>query len=186
MTGGLPVVLLHGWPVTDLHWHHLAPRLRAAGFNPLPITLPGFGSGADGGTDFRKSALAARVSARLAAAGIARCAVVGHDWGGTVAVHLAAAAPGTVSALVVEEEVLPGIDVAVPSPALARRLTPRIIQPISCAPECRGTSCAARRTAAAPAGTGAMGDSLTVERWTLTPLVLVRIQVPQPPPSKIS
>ena len=30
MTGGLPVVLLHGWPVTDLHWRHLAPRLRAA------------------------------------------------------------------------------------------------------------------------------------------------------------
>ncbi|QRY83638.1 alpha/beta hydrolase [Tsukamurella tyrosinosolvens] len=116
MTGGLPVVLLHGWPVTDLHWRHLAPRLRAAGFDPLPITLPGFGSGADGGTDFRKSALAARVSARLAAAGIARCAVVGHDWGGTVAVHLAAAAPETVSALVVEEEVLPGIDVAVPAP----------------------------------------------------------------------
>lgn len=28
--------------------------------------------------------------------------------------------------------------------------------------------------------TDAMGDSLTVERWTLTPLVLVRIQVPQP------
>lgn len=116
MTGRLPVVLLHGWPVTELHWRHLAPRLRDAGFEPLPVTLPGLGSGDDGTGDFRKSALAARVRDRLAADGIARCAVIGHDWGGTVAVHLAAGAPETVSALVVEEEVLPGIDVAVPAP----------------------------------------------------------------------
>ncbi|MCA0158603.1 alpha/beta hydrolase [Tsukamurella sp. M9C] len=116
MTGGLPVVLLHGWPVTDLHWRHLTPRLRDAGFEPLPITLPGLGSGDDGTGDFRKSALAARVRDRLAADGIARCAVIGHDWGGTVAVNLAAAAPEIVAALVVEEEILPGIDVAVPSP----------------------------------------------------------------------
>ncbi|CAM3234276.1 alpha/beta fold hydrolase [Tsukamurella hominis] len=113
---GLPVVLLHGWPVTDLHWQHLAPRLRDAEFEPLAITLPGLGTRNDGTCDFRKSALAARVRDRLAADGIARCAVIGHDWGGTVAVHLAAAAPETVAALIVEEEVLPGIDVAVPSP----------------------------------------------------------------------
>ena len=116
MTGRLPVVLLHGWPVTELHWRHLAPRLRDAGFVPLPVTLPGLGSGDDGAGDFRKSALAARVRDRLAADGIARCAVIGHDWGGTVAIHLAAGAPQTVSALVVEEEILPGIAVAVPSP----------------------------------------------------------------------
>lgn len=116
MTGGLPVVLLHGWPVTDRHWRHLTPRLTSAAFEPLPITLPGLGTGDDGTGDFRKRALAARVAERLAAAGITRCAVIGHDWGGTVAVHLAAAAPETVAALVVEEEILPGIDVAIPSP----------------------------------------------------------------------
>lgn len=113
------VVLLHGWPVTDLHWRHLAPRLRDAGFAPLPVTLPGLGAGADGVDDFRKSALAARVRDRLSTSGITRCAVIGHDWGGTVAVHLAAAAPEAVTALVVEEEILPGIDVDVPAPGSA-------------------------------------------------------------------
>lgn len=116
MSAALPVVLLHGWPVTDAHWRGLAPRLRDAGFDPLPVTLPGLGTGADGVVDFRKSALAARLRDRLAAEGVRRCAVVGHDWGGTVAVHLAAAAPALVAALVIEEEILPGIDVAVPVP----------------------------------------------------------------------
>lgn len=119
MTEALPVVLLHGWPVTDAHWLGLVPRLRDAGFDPLPVSLPGLGVGADGVVDFRKSALAARLSDRLTAEGVRRCAVVGHDWGGTVAVHLAATAPELVAALVVEEEILPGIDVDVPAPGSA-------------------------------------------------------------------
>ncbi|SDR01780.1 Pimeloyl-ACP methyl ester carboxylesterase [Tsukamurella pulmonis] len=119
MTARPPIVLLHGWPVTDLHWRHLLPRLRDAGFTPLPMSLPGLGVSADGVRDFRKSTLVDRVLDQLAAQSVRRCAVIGHDWGGTVAVHLAAASPDLVGALVVEEEILPGIDVGVPAPGSA-------------------------------------------------------------------
>ncbi|MFT4122505.1 MAG: alpha/beta hydrolase [Microbacteriaceae bacterium] len=48
--------------------------------------------------------------------GASRFALVGHDWGGTVAVLLAAAMPEAVTALVIEEEILPGVDVDIPAP----------------------------------------------------------------------
>ncbi|WP_102157877.1 alpha/beta fold hydrolase [Zhihengliuella halotolerans] len=110
-------VLLHGWPVTSEHWRHLIPALEAAGITALPVTLPGLGEAADSdATDFRKAALAEQVRARLEQQGLTRYAVVGHDWGATVGYLIAARAPEAVSALVVEEEVLPGVDVEIPEP----------------------------------------------------------------------
>jgi len=110
------VVLLHGWPVTPAHWRGLLPALRGAGFVPIPVTLPGLGAAPGDTHEFRKSALARGLQEKLARLGHARFAVIGHDWGGTVAALLAAAMPEAVSALVIEEEVLPGIEVDVPAP----------------------------------------------------------------------
>jgi pimeloyl-ACP methyl ester carboxylesterase len=111
----LTAVLLHGWPVTAGHWRYLIPRLDAVGITALPVTLPGLGAvAAPEVTDFRKAALADWVRARLARAGITRFAVIGHDWGATVGYFLAASAPESVTALVVEEEILPGVDVDIP------------------------------------------------------------------------
>jgi pimeloyl-ACP methyl ester carboxylesterase len=53
-----PVVLLHGWPVTQSHWRHVLPFLRQAGFAPVPVTLPGLGISPDQTPSFRKSDLA--------------------------------------------------------------------------------------------------------------------------------
>ncbi|WP_432076385.1 alpha/beta fold hydrolase [Streptomyces wuyuanensis] len=110
-------VLLHGWPVTTQHWRLLVPALDAAGITAVPVTLPGLGAAPPSDvTDFRKAALADLVRARLARDGVTRYAVVGHDWGATVGYLMAAAAPESVTALVVEEEVLPGIDIEIPQP----------------------------------------------------------------------
>lgn len=111
-----PIVLLHGWPVTQTHWKNLLPLLRSEGLTPIPITLPGLGSPPGGIRNFRKSELASRLGEELTERGLTRFAVVGHDWGGTVAVFLAAAMPQAVTALVIEEEILPGIDVDIPTP----------------------------------------------------------------------
>lgn len=111
----LPVVLLHGWPVTQAHWRDLLPILRSEGFTLMPITLPGLGVASEGIRSYRKSELAARLREQLTEQGLTRFAVIGHDWGGTVAVVLAAAMPDAVTALVVEEEILPGIDVDIPA-----------------------------------------------------------------------
>ncbi|MFI1940888.1 alpha/beta fold hydrolase [Streptomyces purpureus] len=108
-------VLLHGWPVTTGHWRFLVPALDAAGITAVPVTLPGLGAvPAPEVTDFRKETLADLVRARLARDGVTRYAVVGHDWGATVGYLMAAVAPDSVTALVVEEEILPGVDIEIP------------------------------------------------------------------------
>lgn len=111
-----PVVLLHGWPVTPAHWRFLVRPLRRQGFTPVPVALPGLGVPAGNVNSFRKSELAARLGAELVSRGLTRFAVIGHDWGGTVALLLAAAMPDAVAALVIEEEIAPGIDVDIPVP----------------------------------------------------------------------
>ena len=117
----MTAVLLHGWPVTAVHWRYLIPQFEAAGITALPLALPGLGAVAGPEvTDFRKAALADWARVRLAGAGISRFAVVGHDWGATVGYFLAAGAPESVTALVVEEEVLPGADVEIPAPGRDR------------------------------------------------------------------
>ncbi|GAB3169072.1 alpha/beta hydrolase [Myceligenerans halotolerans] len=110
-------VLLHGWPVTTEHWRYLIPALEGVGITAIPVTLPGLGAvPASDVTDFGKAALADWVRARLAQEGVTRFAIVGHDWGATVGYFIAAAAPESVSALMVEEEILPGVDIEVPTP----------------------------------------------------------------------
>ncbi|WP_336792201.1 alpha/beta hydrolase [Gordonia malaquae] len=118
-SGSLPVVLLHGWPVTQDHWRHLSPCLADAGFAPTAISLPGLGVPATGVSSFRKAHLAARLREELTRRGMTRFALVGHDWGATVALLLAAAAPDSVVCLVVEEEIAPGVDVEIPEPGAA-------------------------------------------------------------------
>ncbi len=48
--------------------------------------------------------------------GIRHFALIGHDWGATVAAHVAARLPDAVTALVVEEEILPGVAADLVSP----------------------------------------------------------------------
>lgn len=71
---------------------------------------------ADEHQSFSKTALANWVRERIVNRGITKLALVGHDWGATVAVLLANELGSDVTALVVEEEVLPGIEIEIPLP----------------------------------------------------------------------
>jgi pimeloyl-ACP methyl ester carboxylesterase len=111
-TGSGPaVVLLHGWPVTALHWRHVVPALRYAGYRTIEVEARGLGDASTGRGDHAKATLAREVLTALDAIGVRRFAVVGHDWGATIALLMATQQPGRVAALVVEEEVPPGIEV---------------------------------------------------------------------------
>ena len=81
---GESVVLLHGWPQDHTAWRHVAPLLHARG-------RAAYGRGE----------LVADAVALLAAAGVTRAHVVGHDWGGSVAWALAERHPERVSSLTV-------------------------------------------------------------------------------------
>jgi pimeloyl-ACP methyl ester carboxylesterase len=94
----------------------LLPVLDEAGFAPVPITLPGLGANAEGFPSFRKADLARWLRAEIARREIRRFALIGHDWGATVAALVAASLDSAVAALIVEEEILPGIGVDIPAP----------------------------------------------------------------------
>jgi len=106
--------------VTAYHWRHLMPALAAAGYRAIAVELRGLGGTSVGPGPFDKETLAAEVARSLGQMDVGAFAFVGHDWGGTVGYLLAADLPGRVSALVVEEEMLPGIEVAIPKPGRLR------------------------------------------------------------------
>jgi pimeloyl-ACP methyl ester carboxylesterase len=98
---GLTIILLHGWPDDALAWRQVLPPLHAAGYATVTPNLRGYGA-----TRFRHaetprsaqvSALAQDVLELADALGIARFAVVGHDWGARAAYAAAALWPERVS-----------------------------------------------------------------------------------------
>lgn len=97
---GTPVLLLHGVPETSSCWRDLAPAL-AVGRRVLAPDLPGLG-----GSTFTGPYDAATLAAQLATLVEAevpggRVDVVGHDWGGVLALQLATDRPDLVRRLVV-------------------------------------------------------------------------------------
>ncbi|WP_375401408.1 alpha/beta fold hydrolase [uncultured Amnibacterium sp.] len=120
---GPVIVLLHGWPVTSLHWRHLIPPLNRAGYRTLAIELRGLGGTSTGpaagsaADSHAKPLLAREVIAVLDALGVRRTVLIGHGMGGTVAALMAAAQPARTVALVLEEAVPAGLAVPLPPPA---------------------------------------------------------------------
>jgi len=102
--GGMPVILLHGWPY-DIHsFVEVAPLLAAAGYRVIIPYLRGYG-----GTLFRdaqavrngqQAALAMDTIALMDALGIRQAVVAGFDWGARTANIVAALWPERCRALV--------------------------------------------------------------------------------------
>jgi pimeloyl-ACP methyl ester carboxylesterase len=89
------VVLLHGFPEFSYGWRKQIGPLAAAGFRVAAPDQRGYNrsSKPPGILAYALDALADDVLGLAAALGRQRFAVVGHDWGGVVAWHLAARDP---------------------------------------------------------------------------------------------
>lgn len=99
--GGLPIVLLHGFPTSSFVWRHVAPTLAAAGYTAYAVDLFGYGeSDRPFDADFGIAAQAEYIDRALTALRIAEATVVGLDLGGAVAIRLAATRPDRVERLV--------------------------------------------------------------------------------------
>jgi haloacetate dehalogenase len=102
---GPPLLLLHGWPQTQLMWHAVAPAL-AERCTVVAADLPGYGASfrppvsADHAAH-SKRALAADLVAAMTELGHAAFAVAGHDRGGRVGYRMALDHPGAVTRLAV-------------------------------------------------------------------------------------
>jgi pimeloyl-ACP methyl ester carboxylesterase len=97
---GRPVLLLHGVPETSSCWNDLAPQVAAAGRRVLAPDLPGLGGSSYSGP-YDIASVVAQVAALVEAEAAGAVDVVGHDWGGAIALGLAGARPDLVRRLAV-------------------------------------------------------------------------------------
>jgi haloacetate dehalogenase len=102
---GPPLLLLHGFPQTQLMWRGVAPLL-ARGFTVICADLRGYGrsgcpaSSADH-APYAKRAMARDMVAVMAQLGFPRFGVAGHDRGGRVAYRMALDHPDRIERLAV-------------------------------------------------------------------------------------
>src|SRR5690606_24520805 len=94
---GPPLLLLHGYPQTHLIWHEVAPRL-AAEHTVVLADLRGYGDSdkpapTPGDREYAKRAMAADQVGLMAALGVDRFCVAGHDRGRRGAHRMALDAP---------------------------------------------------------------------------------------------
>jgi pimeloyl-ACP methyl ester carboxylesterase len=101
--GGVPVVLLHGFPDSARLWRHQVPVLVAHGFRVIVPDLRGFGrSGRPADVAaYRLQHVVDDVTAILDTLGVGTAHVVGHDWGAAVAWFAAIRCPERVGKLVI-------------------------------------------------------------------------------------
>ncbi len=94
---GTPVLLLHGLASQRRFWDMVVPQLGG----PV-VTLDARGHGASDKPDsgYALADVVADIPPALDALGLSRVVVVGHSWGGAVALHLAAHHPERVLAVV--------------------------------------------------------------------------------------
>jgi 3-oxoadipate enol-lactonase len=95
---GVPLVLLHGYPLDHSTWEPLESMLE----NDFDLILPdlrGFGESQAAGTGFGMSGFAADLAGLLDQLNIQKAAVAGHSMGGYVALAFARAYPGRVLGL---------------------------------------------------------------------------------------
>jgi pimeloyl-ACP methyl ester carboxylesterase len=96
---GTPVLLLHGVPETSSVWRDVAPAL-ATGRRVLAPDLPGLGGSSYAGP-FDVPSLVTQLAALIEAEAPGAVDVVGHDWGGSLALGLAGHRPDLVRRLCV-------------------------------------------------------------------------------------
>jgi epoxide hydrolase 4 len=98
---GAPVaLLLHGWPQDGTCWEPVAARLHEAGYRVVAPDLKGFGRSDAPRKGYDPATLADETSQLIRALTPGKALLVGHDWGGAVALSTAFRHPGRVRALV--------------------------------------------------------------------------------------
>ncbi len=95
------VLLLHGFPQTRACWTDVAPLLAARGLRVVAVDLRGYSPGARPAddADYALGPLVDDVIGLLDALAAPSADLVGHDWGGLLAWHVAARHPDRVRSL---------------------------------------------------------------------------------------
>jgi haloalkane dehalogenase len=102
---GAPVVLLHGNPISSHAWRNVVPRL-GHGVRALAPDLVGMGRSGKPDIPYRFADHARYLDAWFDALGLDEVVLVGHDWGGALAIDWAARHPDRVRGLAVMETIV--------------------------------------------------------------------------------
>ena len=97
--GGLPIMLVHGWPGGVIEFRELVPRLLDAGHDLVVPSLPGYGFSEPLDPPPNAAGVATLLGELMAALGYERYALQGGDWGSPISFQLAYQAPDRVAAL---------------------------------------------------------------------------------------
>ncbi|MFF4650408.1 haloalkane dehalogenase [Streptomyces sp. NPDC001380] len=103
--GGVPVVFLHGNPTSSHLWRNVVPHV-ADRARCLAPDLIGMGASGKPDTGYRFADHARYLDAWFDALGLEEAVLVGHDWGGALAMDRAARLPGRVRGLALVETFL--------------------------------------------------------------------------------
>jgi len=99
-TGQVPVLLLHGLASSRRFWDLVVPHLVAGGVPVVAVDQRGHGDSDRPNGPYDGTTVAADALTALDALGLSRVVVVGHSWGASTALRLAATAPERVLAAV--------------------------------------------------------------------------------------
>ena len=94
-------LLLHGWPEDGSSWRRVAPMLVEAGYRVVCPDLKGFGATEAPRGGYDPETLADEISQLIRNLHVRKAVLVGHDWGGAIALATAFRHPGRVRALAV-------------------------------------------------------------------------------------
>jgi pimeloyl-ACP methyl ester carboxylesterase len=111
--GGVPLLLVHGFPCTSRIWSHNLPELAVAGFDAVAPDLRGYGDSdfaPDGFYDF--NAFNTDLTALMDALGWDRAVVAGHDLGAMITIDMANRHPDRVDRVVILDDSMPDLDAA--------------------------------------------------------------------------
>lgn len=93
------VMLLHGWPEDGTMWRRVAPMLVDAGYRVACPDLKGFGRSDKPRRGYDPETLGDEISQLIRNLHVKKAVLVGHDWGGAVALATAFRHPGRVRSL---------------------------------------------------------------------------------------
>lgn len=109
---GSPVLLLHGWGSSSDSWRNVQDMLADAGLRVFVIDLPGFGRTPPPPSVWGVEEYASCVEQFACAIGLSAFSLVGHSFGGQVALSLAFSHPSLVAklALVAPAAIRPSLE----------------------------------------------------------------------------
>jgi pimeloyl-ACP methyl ester carboxylesterase len=102
---GPDVLLLHGVTSNAQTWWRVGPRLVQLGFRVVAFDMPGHGHSGET-ADHRVESVAQLIAEAAAGLGMERMLLIGHSWGGAVALAMAARAAERVTRLVLIDPAL--------------------------------------------------------------------------------